>query len=226
VEKNNIHERNNETKIYVKSEVEAKEESFTVEDEEKELRINEEIFNSDAIEKTRVNEEYFNVESEVIDPLEQVSSLDQSQERNNDNKIYVKSEVEAKEESFGVDDEEIEIGIKGEFLNSDAKEKTKVNEEYFNVESEVIDPLEQVSSLDQSQVMNSKAKRKASSNKRFKKRRRMRYERNNETKIYVKSEVEAKEESFGVEDEEKEIGIKGEFFNSDAIEKTKSCGFV
>ncbi|RXG54638.1 hypothetical protein Avbf_18552 [Armadillidium vulgare] len=96
-------------------------------------------------------------------------------ERNNDTKIYVKNEVEVEEESFSVDDEEKEIGIKEEYFNSDAKEKTEVNEECFNVKSEVKDPLEQVSSLDQSQVINSKAKRKASRNKRSNKRRMMRY---------------------------------------------------
>ncbi|RXG52314.1 hypothetical protein Avbf_14797 [Armadillidium vulgare] len=79
MEKNNIHERNNETKIYVKNEVEVEEESFSVDDEEKEIGKKEEFFNSDAKEKTEVNEECFNVNSEVKDPLEQVSSLDQSQ---------------------------------------------------------------------------------------------------------------------------------------------------
>lgn len=60
--------------------------------------------------------------------------------------------MEVEEESFSVDDEEKEIGKKEEYFNSDAKEKTEVNEECFNVKSEVKDPLEQVSSLDQSQV--------------------------------------------------------------------------
>ncbi|RXG67739.1 hypothetical protein Avbf_18482 [Armadillidium vulgare] len=73
-------------------------------------------------------------------------------ERNNETKIYVKNEVEVEEESFSVDDEEKEIGKKEEYFNSDAKEKTEVNEECFNVKSEVKDPLEQVSSLDQSQL--------------------------------------------------------------------------
>ncbi|KAL7634710.1 UNVERIFIED_CONTAM: hypothetical protein RMT77_015087 [Armadillidium vulgare] len=81
--------------------------------------------------------------------------------------------------------------------------------------------LFQVPESEESEVMNTKAKRKASRNKRFKKRRRMRYERNNETKICVKNEVEVEEESFSVDDEEKEIGIKEEYFNSDAKEKTE-----
>ncbi|KAB7501927.1 hypothetical protein Anas_12906 [Armadillidium nasatum] len=196
MEKNNIHERNNDNKIYVKSEVEVKEESFGVDDEEIEIGIKREFFNSDAKEKTKVNEDKAKRKASSNKRFKKRRRMRYG--RNNDTKICVKSEVEVKKESFSVEDEEKEMGINEEFLNSDAKEKTKVNEEYFNVESEVIDPLEQVSSLDQSQVMNSKAKRKASSNKRFKKRRRMRYGRNNDTKICVKSEVEVKKESFSV----------------------------